>query len=164
MRLVILLAMAVAVIGTAADAQVSPTPPAPQTLRIILPVIDPGCSKPDSGDDVIVVCGKEDRRYRIDPTVLATGRARAALDRPPRPEGQKALFAETCSPIGGRPCAGQGTIPVSNIALVLATALIKVAKGEDVRPMLRPGPSDYDLYKEEKAAEDAKHAGSTRAR
>ena len=153
-------ALAFALFASEAIAQNAPASPA-GTLRIVLPVVDPGCSKPGPGDDVILVCGRTDGLYRIDPTVLATVRARGALDNPPRPDGKGRLFREACSPVGGRPCPGQGTLPVSSIALVVATALIKVAKGEDVRPMLRPGPSEYELYMQETAADDAKQARPT---
>ena len=45
---------------------------------------------------------------------------------------------------------GQNVVPVSSIVFVVATALVKVAKGEDLRPMLHTVPSEYDLYQQAK--------------
>lgn len=86
-------ALAFALFASEAIAQNAPASPA-GTLRIVLPVVDPGCSKPGPGDDVILVCGRTDGMYRIDPTVLATLRAREALDNPPHPDGKGRLFHE----------------------------------------------------------------------
>lgn len=149
-------AMALALASTAAVAQSPAKPPAAEPLRIVLPVIEHGCPSLKPTDDTIVVCGREDRRYRIDPVVLAVNRARDAKGGAPRPDGRTSLFQERCSPVGGAVCPGQGTLPISSIAITVATALIKVAKGEDLRPMLRPTPSEYEMYKQAKAAADAK--------
>lgn len=143
-----------ALLGTAAAAQVGPSAKNAQPLRIALPVLDPDCGSAISSDGAIVVCGRRDRRYRIDPTVMAVSR-RLESRGGPRPEGHTTLFKEGCGPVGSAPCAGQNVLPVSAIALTLATALIKAVKGEDLRPVLRTVPSEYDLYKQAKAMEVA---------
>ena len=75
------------------------------------------------------------------------------------------VFQESCSPVGPEGCRGRNEIPVSNIALTLAMALIKLAKGEDLRPMLRQGPSEYELYQRERAAaEDRLSSPITKAK
>ena len=150
-----LLAIAIALANAAPVVEGSANQPAAEPLRIVIPVIETGCPGPKSGDDVIVVCGRDDRRYRIDPAVLAVTRARNAKGSRPRPDRRTTLFQETCGPIGSAHYPGQGTLPVSSIALTVATALIKVAKGEDLRPMLLTTPSEYGMYQQAKAAEDA---------
>ena len=107
-----------------------------------------------------MVCGLKDERYRIDPTVLATLRARDSRGGP-RHAAHTNMFDNGCSGIGLSPCAGQNVVPVSSILFVAVTALIKVAKGEDLRPMLHTVPSEYDLYQAAKA-DEARAAASGR--
>jgi len=140
--------------GTAAVAQDDPGPPTAAPLRIIIPIVEPRCDTPPPTDGVIVVCGRKDERYRIDPTVLAAIRTRD-LRGGPRPDAHTNMFADGCSGIGLSRCSGQNVVPVSSILFVAVTALIKVVKGEDLRPMLHTVPSEYDLYKVAKANAEA---------
>lgn len=117
-------------------------------LRIVLPVTAPGCeARPD--DDEIIVCGRKGSPYRIDPAVLAGTRAREARD-DRRPEQRTTVSTEKCSPVGGMSC-GENVLPVSAIALTVVTAAVKAAKGEDLRPMLRTRPSEYEAYQHAKS-------------
>lgn len=151
-------AVLLASLGTAAGAQDAPQPAHAEPLRIVIPVVEPGCDGPKPDDDAILVCGSEDRRYRLDPAVLAVSRTRDARGTPP--EAHERLFQEKCSPVGGHVCPGQDVVPISNIALVAASAAVKAAKGEDLRPMLRTGPDEYEVYKRAKAAAEAEAEAS----
>ena len=139
------------VTGSAAVAQDGPGATSTAPLRFELPIIGPGCDRAPSDDGEIVVCGRRDRRYRIDPAVLAVSRRLEARGGP-RPEGRTALFNDGCSPVGLASC-GQDVLPVGKVAITPTTALIKIIKGEDLKPMLRTVPSEYGLYRQSKADE-----------
>lgn len=124
--------------------------------RIAIPLQNPNCA---SGEGEIVVCGRKEDRYRIDPTVLAGLRAREAREVPSRPD-RRIVTAEKCSPVGPNGCAFQNVLPVSAIALTLITAAVKAIKGEDLRPMLRAEPTDYELYEQAKADEERRKAAA----
>lgn len=141
--------------ATAAAAQEGPTPPGAAPLRIVIPIVEPRCETSPPTDGVIVVCGLRDERYRIDPIVLATIRARDSRGGP-RPDAHTNMFDDRCNSVGLSRCAGQNVVPVSSILLVAATALVKAVRGEDLRPMLHTVPSEYDLFKQAKAIEEAK--------
>ena len=142
------------VTGSAAVAQDGPDATSARPLRLALPIIGPGCDRALSDDGEIVVCGRRDRRYRIDPAVLAVSR-RLESRGGPRPEGRTALFKDGCSSVGLSSC-GQDVLPVGKVAITLTTALIKAIKGEDLKPMLRTVPSEYGLYQQSKADEAQK--------
>ena len=59
---------------------------------------------------------------------------------------------------GCRACAGQNVVPVSSILFVAVTALVKAAKGEDLRPMLHTVPDEYALYKQAKETAEGQGA------
>ena len=141
--------------ASAASAQARPAPPTAAPVRIVIPIVEPKCETPPAIDGVIVVCGRKDERYRIDPTVLSAIRSRDSRGGP-RPDAHTAMFSEGCSPVGISRCAGQNVIPISSIVMVLATAVSKIARGEDLRPMLHTVPDDYALYQDAKATADAK--------
>lgn len=115
--------------------------------RIVLPVIQPGCDR--TGDEEIVVCGRTDRRFRIDRGTLQTLRAIEARDNNanrPRPRA----VTEGCSGIGPMDACG-GNIPISSMALKAVGLIVKAVRGEDLRPALRQGPTDYDIYQQAQA-------------
>lgn len=123
-------------------------------LQIAQPLSRPDCDGDADDEELIVVCGRKNNRYRIDPTVLAATRAREARNAP-RPDERTRLFKEKCSPVGGASC-GENVLPVSAIAITAVAAVVKAIKGEDLRPMLRGGPSEYETYQAARAAEQAK--------
>ncbi|GAA4007925.1 hypothetical protein GCM10022280_00660 [Sphingomonas swuensis] len=144
---------AAALIGTPSSSEplqpVSSTPP----QQIVLPIVQPGCER-STDADVVTVCGRKDRRYRIDTSTLQTLRTIEDRDDPgkrPRPNA----ITQSCSGIG--PMANcSGDIPVSAMALRAIGLAVKAIRGEDLRPALRQGPTDYELYQRAKAAEEEK--------
>ena len=74
-------------ISTAAAAKDRPQRPSAAPLRIVIPIVEPKCETPPPIDGVIVVCGRRDERYRIDPTVLAAIRSRDSRGGP-RPDAR----------------------------------------------------------------------------
>ncbi len=159
MRFVLPLTALLLLCGAPAVAKRGPAAPSAAPIRIVIPIVEPKCETPPSNDGVIVVCGRKDERYRIDPTVLAAIRTRDSRGGP-RPEAHAAMFNDGCSGIGLSRCAGQNVVPVSSMLLVAVTALVKAAKGEDLRPMLHTVPSEYDLYMVSKADEEARAAAA----
>ena len=144
---------------TAAAAQEGPVPPDAAPLRIVIPIVAPRCDTPPPADGVIIVCGRKDDRYRIDPTVLAAIRSRDSRGGP-RPDAHTTMFSERCSPVGLSSCSGQNVVPVTSILMVVATAVSKVVRGEDLRPMLHTVPDEYELYKQARATEEARGAAA----
>ncbi|MDQ3078191.1 MAG: hypothetical protein M3Q83_05035 [Pseudomonadota bacterium] len=138
--------------GAAAAAQAGPNATTAAPPRIVIPIVAPGCDTPTDG--AIVVCGRKNDRYRIDPKVLAALRSRDA-QRGLRPEARTMIFNERCSAVGGTACPGQNVVPISSMLIVAVTALVKIARGEDLLPMLKTIPDDYELFKQAKAREEA---------
>jgi hypothetical protein len=92
----------------------------------------------------VVVCGRSQQKYRIDPSVLAAERADEAL--PSKP----ALDASTDSSCTGPNCGG-GTIPLVGMALVALKAAELAADGDDWREAFRAHPDTYRVYQDAKA-------------
>lgn len=157
MRFVLPLTTILLLSVTAAAAKDGTVPPGAAPLRIVIPIVEPKCATPPPSDGVIVVCGVKDERYRIDPTVLAAIRSRDSRGGPRR-DAHATMFNDGCSGIGLSRCAGQNVVPVTSILFVAVTALTKIVKGESLRPMLHTVPSEYDLYKDAKADEEASDA------
>lgn len=138
-----------AFLGPAAKEGPEPGPPE----RIVLPVIQPGCDRAGEADTV-VVCGKSDRRFRIDPATLRSVRSieyRKDNANHPRP----AAISGGCSETGPMGCRGQNVLPVSGMALKAIGLIVKAIRGEDLRPALRQGPTDYEIYQQAKAEAEA---------
>ena len=100
----------------------------------------------------MVVCGARNDRYRIDPAVLQTIRAREAL--PAKPP-LKADAAPKGGCVGHEECKG-GTVPLVGVALAAVKAAVLAAQGEDWRTVLRTHEDEYALYKEAQAREAMK--------
>lgn len=109
--------------------------------------------KPDSlskerctSDDpsTVVVCGKSQRRYRIDPVVLEATREAEAP--PPKPK-LDATRSESC--IG--PNCGGGMIPLVGMALTAVKAAVLASQGDDWREAFRTHPDEYRAYEDAKA-------------
>ena len=105
------------------------------------PTEEGDCKRENSAE--VIVCGHSNRRYRIDPTVLAATRAAEAL--PPKPP-VSATAAEPCT---GPNCGG-GTIPLVGMALTALKAAELAADGDDWRDALRTHPDQYQVYEQKK--------------
>jgi hypothetical protein len=99
----------------------------------------------DSDPTEVVVCGRSQQRYRIDPDVLAA--TRAAEVPPPKPE----LDATTANACVGPNCGG-ATIPLVAMALTAIKAGELAAEGEDWKEAFRTRPDQYKAYQESKKA------------
>ena len=97
----------------------------------------------------VVVCGRSQQRYRIDPQVLAANRAADAL--PPKP----ALDASRDSSCTGPNCGG-GTIPLVGMALAVLKAAELAVQGDDWREAFRTHPDRYELYQQSEARKKAR--------
>lgn len=107
----------------------------------------PRANKCRSSDPAeVVVCGRSQQPYRIDPHVLAATRAAEAP--PPKPE----LDASRQTACVGPDCGG-GTIPLVGMALAALKAAELAAKGDDWREAFRTHPDQYRLYEGSKARE-----------
>lgn len=151
MVLTSLVASALLLVPASGDAAAPPPPGPPE--RIVLPVIQRDCDRTGDPEEV-TVCGRSDRRFRIDPTTLATLRVIEQRNDPanrPRPRA----ITEGCSGIGPMDACG-GNIPVSDMALRAVVLAVKAIRGEELGPLLRQGPSDYDIYKQHVAEAEAR--------
>lgn len=94
-------------------------------------------------DREIVVCATPQRRYRIDPNVLAASRAAEAL--PPKPP----VDAGGATPCVGPNCGG-GTIPLVGMALTALKAAELATQGDDWREAFRTHADQYQAYQKSK--------------
>lgn len=122
--------------------------------RIVLPVAEPGCTLGKAEDDTILVCGRRGSPYRIDPVVLATERARVERNR--RPPNRGDVPGQPCNLVGPATPCPTNVIPVSGIALTAIQMVVKAVRGEDLRPILRAEPTEYERYQEAKAEVEGK--------
>lgn len=102
----------------------------------------PGCDRMDSSE--VVVCGRSQQKYRIDPSVLAAGRAAEAP--PPKPQ----LDATGAAPCAGANCGGGSYVPLVGMALTALKAAELAANGDDWRDAFRTRPDQYRVYEQEK--------------
>ncbi|HEX5239208.1 MAG TPA: hypothetical protein VFW39_12195 [Sphingomicrobium sp.] len=134
-------------ISTAASAQTAQTaiPPIGNALRN--PVTSPSSKDCKSNDpDSVVVCGRSQHLYRIDPDVLAAERAAEA---PPIRAPLTADDAQTAC-IGAQ-CGTGGVVPFIGMALIAATAVAMAADGDDWREVFRTRQEQYQAYLDAKA-------------
>jgi hypothetical protein len=111
----------------------------------------PGACKSDD-PSAVVVCGRSQQRYRIDPDVLAATRAAEAP--PPKPS----LDATADQACVGPDCGG-GTIPLVGMALTAIRAVELATHGDDWREAFRTRPDQYRAYEDARAKEKAKKGG-----
>lgn len=130
----------IAALAISAPAAAQETAPPPlQTFRVTAQT--PSCA---SDPTAVVVCGRSQQKYRIDPNVLAVERAAEAP--PPKPS----LDASQQTACVGPNCGG-GTIPLVGMALTALKAAELAAAGDDWRDAFRTHPDQYRVYEEEKA-------------
>ena len=101
----------------------------------------PNC-KSDSTE--VVVCGRSNPKYRIDPDVLAATRAAEAP--PPKPN----LDASEQIACVGDHCGGGNYVPLVGMALTAVKAAELAAQGDDWREAFRTHPDQYRAYQESK--------------
>lgn len=138
-------------IGLAASAAMAqePAPKAmAQALSEASPAHEPKCDSDDP--QAVVVCGRSQKPYRIDPDVLAATRAAEAP--PPKPPVGSAP-PEQCT---GPNCGGGSYVPLVGMALTALKAVELAAQGEDWRNAFRTRPDQYRLYQEEQAKRSTK--------
>jgi hypothetical protein len=134
----------------AAGAQDSSTAP-PPSLGEALTKAKSGTAATCKNDDPaeVVVCGRSQQKYRIDPNVLAATRATEAL--PPKAPldatGQRACVGPNC---------GGATIPLVGMALKVIQAVELAAQGDDWREAFRTQADAYRAYQDAKAKEEEK--------
>jgi hypothetical protein len=92
----------------------------------------------------VVVCGRSQQRYRIDPLVLEATREAEAP--PPKPK----LDATTTNACTGPNCGG-GVIPLVGMALTAVKAAVLASQGDDWREAFRTRPDQYRAYEDAKA-------------
>jgi hypothetical protein len=90
----------------------------------------------------VVVCGRADHKYRIDPNVLAATRAAEAP--PPKPK----LDASKEIACVGPNCGGGDYVPLVGMALTAIKAAELAAQGDDWREAFRTHPDQYRAYQE----------------
>jgi hypothetical protein len=143
--------MVVALLMSAAQAAASPAavpaaaPNIADALRVESRSSGAACRNEHGSE--IVVCGRQGSRYRIDPVVLETQRARDAL--PPKPPvGADTVADNGC--VGGRGdgCTNGGVIPLVGMALAAVKAAELAANGDDWRDAIRTHEDEYRIYKQ----------------
>jgi hypothetical protein len=121
--------------------------PAPKTIAQALaevsPSREPKCENADP--HAVVVCGRSQAPYRIDPNVLAATRAAEAP--PPKPPVGSAP-PEQCT---GPNCGGGSYVPLVGMALTALKAVELAAQGDDWREAFRTRPGQYRLYQDQQA-------------
>ena len=144
-RVCVLMAAGLAGSGaaTAQDRRSADSPAVASALGRAVANAEPACKSDDPA--TVVVCGKAQQRFRIDPAVLAA--TRAAETPPPKPP----LDATSGQPCTGSQCGGGSYVPLIGMALVGLKAAELAAEGEDWREAFRTRPDQYQAYKAEKA-------------
>jgi len=95
--------------------------------------------------DTVVVCGRSQQRFRIDPTVLAATRRAEAL--PPKAP----LDATGAQPCTGSQCGGGDFVPLIPMALKALKAAELAIEGDDWREAFRTRPDQYQDYRAEQS-------------
>lgn len=135
------------VAASGASAVHGQTPPASKSIAGAIEDAAAGALPKCSNDDpnAVVVCGRSQKLYRIDPLVLATTRAAEAP--PPKPPID-ATTAEQCT---GPDCGGGSYVPLVAVALTAVKAAELAAQGDDWRDAFRTRPDQYRVYQQEQA-------------
>jgi hypothetical protein len=146
----LILILAGAVIGappapaSSAPAEAAPSstygPAVPTPTRT---AVNANAECPTQNERDVVVCAERRQTYRLDPSVMDAKRqaeSGGASDGVAMPPAQVSCSA---APMGcGKGLAG---LDLANAAMVLGTAAVRAAKGEDWAKAFR-GPDEYQLY------------------
>lgn len=147
-----LLLLASFAVGSAAAASPPPSPPGSAAAPNRNDAADAVCRSQDARD--IVICAQRRQGYRLDPNVVDAEREAKDSSRSataPMPPAQAACSSQ---PAGcGRGLEG---LDLANAAIVIGTAAIRAAKGEDWTKPFKIGSSDeYQLYLQAKQRREA---------
>jgi hypothetical protein len=137
-----------AVVASPAAAQNVPQPAAPALGNALRnTVADPSPQDCKTNDpNSVVVCGRSQQFYRIDPNVLAAERV---VEAPPIRAPLTADDAQTACI--GPECGTGGVVPFIGMALIAATAVAMAADGDDWRDAVRTHEEEYQAYLDAKA-------------
>jgi hypothetical protein len=110
----------------------------------------------------IVVCGQRPQGYRLDRAVTDANRQaehdkRSTSGAPPPAQSACAQQPMGCP-------GGLGSLDLANVALVLGTAGVRAARGQDWARAFKTGPDEYRLYQQAKRRADADDAARAAAR
>lgn len=113
---------------------------------------------PSQDADKIVVCAQRGQAYRIDPSVSKAHDEAETNSRSATSAMPPAQAVCSASPTG---CGtGLEGLDLANVAIVLGTAAVRAAKGDDWRKAFRTGgPDEYQLYQQAKRQRDAQREG-----
>lgn len=138
-------------IGITPDPTYGP-PAAAETQKANKPA-DGSCQSRDARD--IVVCAQRTQGYRLDPSVMDAEREVESSSRSASAPVPAAQAICSASPMG---CGtGLEGLDLANAAVVIGTAAIKAAKGEDwTRPFKTAGSDEYQLYLQAKQQREAR--------
>ena len=145
----LLLLFAFAASGAAAQ------PANPATVIAAPAVTADGCASKDPSE--VVVCGRTQQPYRIDPSVLAADRAANAV--PPKLPITGDVQAADCS--GQNNCAGGSYVPLVGMALTALKAAELAADGDDWREAFRTRPDEYQAFSQSRAKKGHVSVGLT---
>jgi hypothetical protein len=128
------------------DALPAPAPPQVHTGA------DAACQSEDARN--IVVCGQRREQYRLDPSVMKAREEVKSNRRSATSATPAAQAACSSSPMG---CTKDlESLDLANVAVVVGTAAVRAAKGEDWAKVFRPGgPDEYQLYQHAKQRGEA---------
>jgi hypothetical protein len=128
------------------DALPTPAPPQVHTDA------DTACRSQDARN--IVVCGQRGQQYRVDPSVMKAGEEVKSNRR--SATSAKPAAQAACSSSPAECTKDLKSLDLANVAMVVGTAAVRAAKGEDWAKVFRPGGSDeYQLYREAKQRREA---------
>jgi hypothetical protein len=113
-----------------------------------------GAACPSHDARNIVVCGQRRQPYRLDPSVMETGREVESNSRSATSAMPTAQAACSASPMG---CTKDlRSLDLANVAVVIGTTVARAAKGDDWAKVFRPGgPGEYQLYQQAKRRREA---------
>lgn len=115
----------------------------PATQSLPAAAVPLECKSNDPSE--VLVCGRSNNRYRIDPAVLGAMRAREAAPPEPNRSAEAALTSPGC--VGPVECGGD-FLPLVAVALKTLEAATLAAKGEDWREAFRTHQDEYRLYQQ----------------
>ena len=113
------------------------------------------CTSQDARE--VVVCAQQRRAFRLDPDVSRAGRqaqdnSRSATSAVPAAQASCAASPAGCG-------TGLESLDLINVALVVGTAAVRAAKGDDWKRAFKTGvPDEYQLYLQAKRLREAHEA------
>jgi len=143
--------------GAVASAQASTNNSTPAPTPSQVPTKSPEAACPSHDTRNIVVCGQRRQPYRLDPSVMEAGREAESNSRSATSATPSAQAACSAAPMG---CTKDlRSLDLANVAIVLGTAAVSAAKGDDWTKAFRPGgPDEYQLYQQAKRRREAEAA------